>query len=291
MCGPAEPLSARPNVVRRAIIWWFRAPNNPFVTVNFAVDATASRAYLRMLAAGGRRVTLTHLVAATIARTLTEHPYANGRVVGQRIVLLPNVGIAMPVNLLGSDGLDRELSMASVENVDGMTLAALANATTKRTGAEREGKPAHPLIKSLIAAGEALPHSLFRVFLRGFDTAANMSHVGDRVFRAAGVTTALSNVGSTIKGVDGVLFRGADVQPPSRLLQVGTFWGTSTIQDEVIPIGGTPTIRPMLPVLFLFDHRLLDGVRGSRMIQSFCTAMLDPEAAFGAGGERLIGRG
>ncbi len=283
-------MPARPNVVRRAIVWWFRPPNNPFVTVNFAVDATASRAYLSRLATGGRRVTLTHLVAATIARTLTQHPYANGRVVGQRIVLLPNVGIAMPVNLLGSDGLDRELSMASVENVDGMTLAALAEATTKRMGAEREGKPAHPLIKSLIAAGEALPHSLFRVFLHGLDTAANMSHVGDRVFRMVGVTTALSNVGSTIRGVDGVLFRGADVQPPSRLLQVGTFWGTSTIQDEVVPIGGKPTVRPMLPVLFLFDHRLLDGVRGSRMIQTFCATMLDPEAAFGPEAERLIGQ-
>lgn len=271
-------------------MWWFRPPNNPFVTVNFAVDATASRAYLSRLAAGGRRVTLTHLVAASIARTLTEHPYANGRVVGQRIVLLPTVGIAMPVNLLGSDALDRELSMASVEDVGAMTLAGLAEATSRRTGAEREGKPANPLIKSLLTVGEALPHSLFRVFLHGLDRAANLPHVGDRVFRMVGVTTGLSNVGSTLKGVDGVLFRGADVQPPSRLMQVGTFWGTSTIQDEVVPIGGNPTVRPMLPVLFLFDHRLLDGVRGSRMIQSFCATMLDPEGAFGTGAERTIGR-
>lgn len=282
--------SRRPNVARRTLVWWFAPPTNPYVTANFVVDASFARAWLERVNAGAAvRITLNHLVAAAIARTLVEHPYANGRVIGQRIVLASSVGIAMPVNLLGNDKIGRELSMTSVEAVESLTLRDLADRTTRRLSAEREGKAGHPLMGRLIRIGEAAPHTLFKVVLHAVDTVANTSYIGDHVYRALGVTTALSNVGAAIRPGDGLLFRGADVQLPNRLLQVGTFWGTSVVQDEVIPVDGVPAVRPMLPCLLIFDHRLVDGVRAARVIQTFGALLRDPQATFGDGDTRIGG--
>ncbi len=280
---------ARPNVVRRTLVWWFGPPNNPYVTANFVVDVTHARAWLvRINAQAEPRVSLNHLVAAAIGRTLRAHPYANGRVIGQRIVLHDSVGIAMPVNLLGSAAADRELSMTSVERVETLTVRQLAERTSRRLLDERRGQPVHPLIKPIFRIGEAAPHTLFKVALHALDRAANTSYVGDVFYRSMGVTTALSNVGAAIRPGDGVWFRGADVQLPNRLVQVGTFWGTSVVQDEVVPVDGVPAVRPMLPALFIFDHRLIDGVRAAKVIQSFADVLRDPGAAFGDG-DRPIG--
>lgn len=179
--------------------------------------------------------------------------------------------------------------MASIEAVDDLTLTGLAAKATRGLRSEREGKPQNPVMKAMMSLGEAVPHSLYKVSLHAVDRAVNTAHVGDRIYRYIGVTTALSNVGSTIRPTDGLLFRGADLMLPNRLMQVGTFWGTGAVQDEVIPVAGVPTVRPMLPVVFLFDHRVIDGVRASKVLQTFADLFRDPEACFGADGERRIG--
>ncbi len=280
---------SRPNVVRRTVIWWFQPPTSPYVTVNFAVDATNARAYLARLAERGVRITLNQLVAAAIARTLVEHPYANGRIIGERLVLAKRVGIAMPVNLLDAAGLRREVSMATVADVDQLTLGELATRATRTLDAERAGEPKNPLIRTMFALGEWAPQLFFRSTLRAVDAAVNTSYLGDVLYHQIGVTTALSNVGAATRAADGLWFRGADIHLPQRLMQVGTFWATGALQDEVVPVDGAPAIRPILPCVLLFDHRLVDGVRGTKLVQTFAALLRDPEAAFGAEGSARIG--
>ena len=107
----------------------------------------------------------------------------------------------------------------------------------------------------------------------------------ERLYDVFPVTTALSNPGSTLPNdVDGILFRGASINLPLRLLHVGTFWGMSTIQKEVIPIDNVPTVRPMLPITLVFDHRLIDGVKASELLLSVCKCIQDPASIFGKDG-------
>ena len=101
----------------------------------------------------------------------------------------------------------------------------------------------------------------------------------------APVTTGLTNPGASLGGEEGVLVRGGAVHLPNRLVHVGTFWGISPIQDEVIPVDGVPAVRPMLPVLLVFDHRLVDGVLAGRLLKTFVGILRHPEAVFGADGE------
>ncbi len=268
--------------IRRALTWWFAAPFDPWVCVNFAVDATAARAYLGALPRSPR-VTMNHLLAAVIGRTLREHPHANGRVIRDKIVLLDEVRIAMPVSVVDGE-LGRELSLATVRGVDKLTLVEIAERSTRAVHAEREGRSSDPWVKSLLAASGSLPGPAFNRAMDGLDRVMNHSVASEALFRASGMTTALSNVGATFGQQRGMLFRGASVSPPQRLFQVGTFWGCSAVQDEVVAHDGLPTVRPMLPVLFLFDHRLIDGVRASRVATTFNEYFQAPSRVLGVDG-------
>ncbi|MFN7146670.1 MAG: 2-oxo acid dehydrogenase subunit E2 [Myxococcota bacterium] len=50
---------------------------------------------------------------------------------------------------------------------------------------------------------------------------------------------------------------------------------------------GAPAVRPMLPVLFQFDHRLVDGVLGARIATRFGAVLRDPASVFGPDGTRM----
>ena len=65
---------------------------------------------------------------------------------------------------------------------------------------------------------------------------------------------------------------------------MGTFWGITGIQKEVIPIDGIPQIRPMLPIMFVFDHRLIDGFKASELSLELIKCFQNPEAYFGDDG-------
>ena len=66
-----------------------------------------------------------------------------------------------------------------------------------------------------------------------------------------------------------ILLRANSVHLPQRLAAVGTFWGVTTVQDEVVVVDKNPAVRPMLPVMLVFDHRIMDGVRAGKMLMTF----------------------
>jgi pyruvate/2-oxoglutarate dehydrogenase complex dihydrolipoamide acyltransferase (E2) component len=275
-------------LIRRFLLWMFRWPATAYFTFSMAVDVTEAQAYLRRLAAGdGPRVTLNHLVAATIGRTLTDHPAANGRIIGRRIVQPDHVGVAMPVSLIGhSGGKTKELSMAVVANIDTRTLRDIAQETTRTVAAEREGKAQNPFVRWLTEMGEALPTSAMHRSLDGFARAMGHRPFAEAVYKKMPATTALTNPGATFKKIEGAVFRGGAFTLPSRGFHLGTVWGLSAIQDEVIAVNGAPEVRPMLPVMTLIDHRLIDGVRAASMLLRFVEIMQAPEEHFGTDGRQ-----
>lgn len=274
-----------PSIVRRALLWWFAWPSNPYVTVNFAVEFSGALAYLERI--GEPRVSVGALAAATIGRVLGEHPEANARIVGRRIVYSEHVGIAMPVNLLGhAAGGRREVGMALVEKVETLSLRQVAAASRASARAERAGASENPFMRQLLGVLEDAPQRVVNATLATIDRAMGRSALAGRIYDRFPITTGLSNAGAAIGKTPGLLFRGADIAIPQRLVHIGTFWGVTAIQQEVVVVDGTPAVRPMLPVLFLFDHRLVDGVMGARIAARFGAILRDPAAEFGDDGER-----
>lgn len=279
---PRNPASA----VRRILLWWFQAPANAHVSLNFAVDFTAARAYLDRLAQqDGSRVSVQHLLAAAIGRTLAEHPLANAQIVANRIRMRDTVGIAMPVNLLGHPGgRKRELGLMVLERADSRTLRDVAEASTRTVKAERSGQTSLGLVRLVIALAERAPQPLFFAGMDAYELLRQRPLTAELFFRVAPVTTLLSNAGAPFQQLPGVLFRGAAISAPTRLGHVGTVWGVSTVQEEVVAVDGQPAVRPMLPLVIIFDHRLIDGVAAGKLALRFAEILQDPEACFGPEG-------
>ncbi len=274
-------------MVRQFLLWWFSPPESPWVCGNFTVDTTAAQAYLKRLNRDQEvKISLQHLISATVARALKEVPEANARIFGDRIVPQPHVGIAMPVNLLGHEGgKERELSMMIMEEVDKKSLCEVATIGRQRVKEERKGKMQNSFLANLMQLAKRLPPKANKIVFEKLDRALQSPVIAKKVFERLPVTTAISNPGSTYpSGMEGALFQGGSFHPPQRIAQVGTFWGISGIQNEVIPIDGAPAVRPMLPVMLIFDHRLIDGVKAAQLSLLFVEIFLDPASYFGDDG-------
>ena len=276
---------ARPSAIRRGLLWWFQAPADPYLSASFVVDIRAARAWLQELgAAHGRRFTLQHLVTAAVARIQRRFPMANARIVGRRIVRAETVGVAMPVNLL-DQGAARELSLAVLTAAEGLTFVELAARVDALVSAERSEQVGNPLLRALLGAFDHLPDAPLWAGLDLVEALRHLPPVADRLFAAVPATTGVTNPGAAVRMPAGMWMRGGALSLPQRLGHVGSVWGVFPVQEEVLPIGGVPTVCPALPILYVFDHRLFDGVMGGRILHAFGQILLDPAAEFGKRGQ------
>jgi hypothetical protein len=151
---------------------------------------------------------------------------------------------------------------------------------------EREGRHPNGFLQALEKAVGAAPQPVVKAVLRGIDRAAQSAQGARALHARVPVTSALSNAGAAFRAPPGAWLRGAHLAIPPRLVQLGTFWGLSAVQEEVVPVDGVPTVRPVLPVLHLFDHRLIDGYRDAQLLQHFAAILRNPAGTFGEDAER-----
>lgn len=275
------------SIVRRFLLWWFSWPVNPYVSANVAQDFTPALDYFDQLSDEPRRITVNHLLAGAVARTLLDYPEANARIRQGRIVRQEHVGMAMPVDLLRhGQARGQELALAIVERVDTLTLRQIAERTDRTVDQERKGMAGNAFIRIMSRVGEQAPGPVIDGALETMQRSMRHRQVASLFDRMLPVTTALTNPGATFRPGRGQLFRGGAIQIPERLVHVGTVWGVSAVQDEVVALDGQPAVRPMLPLLLVFDHRLVDGVKASRMLMRFGEILSDPAAEFGEQGHR-----
>jgi len=281
----------RLNATRRALVWWFGPPQGAHQNATCSLDAGEALAYLEGLNQGeGTKVTLNHLLAAAIARTLTENPMANARVVGLRVFMPEHVGIAMPVSLAGHAGESRgELSMAVITEVETLSLRQVAQRATRVVSGERSGNGATPLVDIVFAAAERLPMGVVRRLFDGLAGSLQHRVPASLFWSQAPATTTLSNPGPAIGSVPGVLARGLALSLPARGLSLSTVWGVAMVQDEVRAVDGEVVVRPCLPLMLAFDHRTVDGILAGRLMGRVAEILGDPAALFGADGEEIPG--
>ena len=192
----------------------------------------------------------------------------------------------MPVNLIGHEGgKTKELSMMIIEDVDQKSLVEIAKVGHKRKSQERQGKMQNTFLSGLVSLFDKVPSQLSHRLLNRLDQASKNPHLAKKMFEQVPITTAISNPGSNHPSdLQGVLFKGGSFHPPQRIAHVGTFWGVTGIQKEVIPIDGKPQIRPMLPIMLVFDHRLIDGFKASELFLELIKCFQRPEVYFGDDG-------
>lgn len=281
-----------PSAARRALSWWFDTPFNAHVSASIAIDFTEALRYLAQLNAQGHRVSVHHLMVASIARILREFPMANGRILGGKMVFKKEVGVAMPINLLGHEGGKRsELSLSIMKAVDQRPLRELAQAQRKEVADERQGKPGNAFVASLFRWAEAAPEPLLFGLLNTLDALGKRPAFAEVSWNMGPFTTAITNPGAALGNMPGVWFRGAAVSLPHRLVHVGTLWGLGGIQEEVVPFQGQPAVRSVLPLVLVFDHRLFDGVMCGKILARLTEILQQPAGIFGPSGEYAADKG
>lgn len=288
MRWPGLGTPRRLNATRRALLWWFGPPQMAHQNATVSVDVAAALAYLAGLNAGaGPRVSLSHLVAAAIARALVEHPAANARVAGWRVFDPGQVGIAMPVSLEGHAGARLgELSLTIVPEVGGLTLRELAARATRAVRAERSGDQQSGAVRVIFALAERLPMAVLRRIFDGVAAGIAIPLLAAPFWGLAPATTALTNPGAALGAAPGALARGLAIALPGRGLGFSTIWGMAAVQEEARIVDGGVVARPCLPLVLAFDHRTVDAILAGRLMARVAGILADPAAVFGADGQR-----
>lgn len=282
----AVPLS----FARKFSLWFFRYPPfSPYVSLSVSTDFTRAKAYLeRVNAAGGPRVSIQHLVTAAIGRVYAEFPVANASARGTRIERFSHVGVAMPVNLLDGPAGGAETSLVILERAEQRSLVEIAERTRRRVKSERKGKPENRLMRAAHRLAERTPFPVLSLGLDAVDRLTAIPWVASTFHERFPVTVVVSNPGAALRLPEGATMRGAAFSPPQRLVGVGTIVGVFPLQQEVVPVDGRPEVRTMLPLLYVFDHRLFDGVLAGRILTRLFEVLQDPEATLGPEG-RAVG--
>lgn len=87
-------------------------------------------------------------------------------------------------------------------------------------------------------------------------------------------TFTISNLG--MYGVD--TFNAIINQPQAAILAVGR------IAERVVPVGGQPAVRPVMAFTLSCDHRVVDGARGARFLDTLAGFIEEPLGLLDAGG-------
>lgn len=271
------------SVIRRFLMWWFDVPFSPWVCGNIVIDVTETKKFIEKInSEQDVHITLQHVIAKSVAHALQKVPQANARIVGNNIIPIKNIGIAMPVNLIGHQaGTKNELSMILIQDVQNKNLIEVAQETQKQKTQEQKGHIQSSFIRNMMKLAEKTPDRILNKVLDTLDTLSKNPQTGKKIFDIFPVTTAITNPGSNHpRDIEGIVFRGGSFHPPLRVAQVGTFWAVTGIQQDVIPIDGKPEVREVLPVMLTFDHRLIDGFKASELLLAFSNAVKNPQDYF-----------
>lgn len=280
-----KPTSSKPTVVRSFMLWLFDVPHGePYVmtTVDFRWERALAWIDTQN-AREGVRVTTQHVFTSAVGRLFREFPEINARIFDNVIHTLPTVDIVMPVNLLGS-GVDRELSMVVIRNVDRLNPRQVAERLRPQVQQEREGKTDNAFLRTMLRFGSRSP-GVLRFALSQVATLAHDRRGAALLSRSLPMSTLITNVGAALAEAPGLRFRAVAFSPPSKLIHVGSVFGVGPLERAAVVEGKGADERivvgTVLPVGFMFDHRLVDGVKAGRILTRLNELVQDPAATWG----------
>lgn len=274
------PGTAKPSVVRSFMLWLFDVPHGePYVMTTVDIRWDRVLAWMELHnAGGGHRVTTQHVFTSAIGRLFREFPVINARIFGNAIHPLPTVDVVMPVNLLGT-GVGRELSMVSLRDVDRMTPWEVAEHLRPQVAQERQGKTGNAFVKAMMEFGKQSPRAM-RFALSQVATLAHDPRGAAMLARTLPMSTVITNVGAALGDAPGLRFRAVAFSPPSKLIHVGSVFGLGPLERapvvEIVDGAERIVIGTVLPVGFMFDHRLVDGVMAGRILTRLNAMLQDP---------------
>lgn len=261
---------------RRIATAGWKPADDPTIYGTLQIDATRALEYVRAVSQrSGRHVTITHLVTLAVARTLAAHPECNAFVRRGRIYQRDNVDVfvlvAVPASdALGSHDARADLAGVKIEGADRKNILQIAADIEERTRDLKRGKDRDfSRIKSLLAV---VPTWLLRPALKLITTAQYELNLD--LSRFGVPRDSFGGAFVTSLGPLGIRYGFPPIVPFTRLavnVSVGR------IEDGPMAENGRVVVRPLLPLVATFDHRVIDGYQAGRLAEDFCQILRDPE--------------
>lgn len=246
-CRPFERMSA----FRKLSMAIWKKPADPSVYGQLEIDATALLKRLEEeKAGGGAKITLTHLLIKAMALTLARFPEMNVLIRRGRLYLRDHVDLFVQVAIEEGDGSD--LSGATVRDAHQLSLKQIAEQLSGQSRKIRSGED--PNLKHSKQTLKVLPPRLMKWTLRLLETIAfdwnwnaRFLHLSTNPFGAVMITNV---------GVFGLETGLAPLVPFSRTPLVMT---VGALTQKPVAEEGQVVVRPILPLGFTIDHRIIDG--------------------------------
>jgi pyruvate/2-oxoglutarate dehydrogenase complex dihydrolipoamide acyltransferase (E2) component len=225
------------------------------------------------------KLTVTHLVGWALAETLKSRPEVNSVLRWGQIYRRSNVDLFFQVNIPGH-GPERTgqatLSGTLIRRVDQKSLHQFAEELNEKTSRTKSGQDLEfgktfrtlslvpqPLMKWVLLLSSFLNYDLkLPLHLLGVPTdpfgSAMITNVGALAGQEAGVDVAF-----------------APLVPYTRcplLLAVGSVQKRPWVRNDTV------VVAPVLRIGVTFDHRLMDGVHATEMVQIFKSRMSNPRS-------------
>jgi pyruvate/2-oxoglutarate dehydrogenase complex dihydrolipoamide acyltransferase (E2) component len=238
---------------RKVAIGTWTTTYDPQVYGTLAVRTEKAEAYIAAFREKtGKRLTVTHLVTAAVARALADCPDANAILRWNRIQRRKEVDISVLVVVPSEDGAKVDLSSAVVRKADECSLVGQIEQLEAQVGAIKKGED-QAMKKSKDTIG-MVPFMLMNLFMKVlaflmYDLNLDMRWAGmpKNAFGGACVT----NIGSL--GLDTAY---VPVVPYTR---VPIWVAPGEIADEPVVEDGRVVPGRVMRINATFDHRFIDG--------------------------------
>jgi pyruvate dehydrogenase E2 component (dihydrolipoamide acetyltransferase) len=257
---------------RRLAIASFRASRDGRIYTRLAVDATPVLVYVEAARVRtGEQVTVTHVVAAALARAIREVPEVGTRVVLGRARPIPGCAVSFTVDVDGG----RDLAPVRVDDADSKTPAQIAALVRPAVARVRRGEDAQHGAAATWA--RRTPWFALRAGLEvaGFVFAGlGVAAFGQRAFPLG--SALISNVGPL--GLDEAFLA------PMPMARVPLYLSIGAIHDAAMVVDGAVAVRPELVLVATGDHRLVDGAHAGTVIIALRRLLADPAQLDGVTG-------
>lgn len=262
--GPALKLSPW----RKVAIGTWQTVGDPSVYGILDFDAGPCLKYIEKLREkSGLHVTLTHLLGKAVALTLAKHPEINCTLRFGRLYPRKTIDIFFQV---ASDQTGKDLSGATLRNAETKSVLEICQEMNQSIETIRKkGDPGFRRMKSMMGL---IPGGLVKYVIHWTSFILYTLNLWSPIFGSprdpfGGVM--ITNIGSL--GLD-IAF--APLVPYSRvpiLITVGSIRETPVIQK------GQIVAAPICQLACTIDHRMIDGVHGSKMAATLKELLADPE--------------
>lgn len=254
--------------------------NESVVYFEHVIDATALLAYVEEHGAS-MGCTISHLTVAAAAAGLHAHPKLNRFVAGQRVYDRDGVWLSFSMK---RQKLNAEAKIAVVKfEVPGeMTLAGLCEAVHAKVNRERSDDETY--LDRELSLFLRLPHMVLKRAAKLLFWANDHNLLPASFIREDSMFTSvtIANLGSL--GMDPGFHHLYEWGTCPMFMMVGQL-----VERELTLPDGTRAMRPCLPMRFSYDERVEDGLSAGRALKEMTRMLEDPEAVFGAQGERALG--